>query len=92
MIAFFSFAGKLQLLMHSFKMKVKCGRRICVPSIVVPAGTLHGPVGSVGIESLMISKQSFSDTSQNQKRALAAVKIGASINLPKFYPRFEKKT
>ena len=84
MVDFFYFARKPQFLMHSFKMKVRCGTRICLPSIFVQTGTLQGPVGLLGCKSLMKLKQSFSDMTQKQKEALLAVKKRAfSVNFPK---------
>ena len=90
MVALFSLAGKLQFLMRSFKIKVKCGTSICLPSIIAQAGPLRGPVGLLGFKSLMESKQSFFDTAQKQKEALPAKKMELLVSICQKYPRFEK--
>ena len=71
--SFFNFAGKLQILICSFKMKVRCDTRNCLPSKTAQEGNLQGPAGFLGLNSLMISKQSFCETAQKQKGALTVV-------------------
>ena len=58
--------------------------RICLILKIAQAGTLQGSAGLLAFRSLLILKQLFADTAQEQKQALPAAEIGASsITLPK---------